>query len=236
MPSDDLRGVSEAPIRQRILQAIFERRLQPGEKLTEERLAELFGVSRTVVRQALARLAQDGIVVQRPNKGASVAAPSRLEARQVLAVRQMVEPEIAAEAARLADTAGLRRLRKHLEAENAARRSNDRATLVRLTGEFHMVLADVAGNPILVRLLTELQALTCLAILLYARGDDSACHPDEHEQIVAAIIAKDGATAAAIMRRHLEHVEHDMDLNEPAQRGNDLASALGMPAKKRSRG
>ncbi len=155
----------------------------------------------------------------------------------MLAVRHMVEPEIAADAARgIIEASGLRRLKKHLEAENTARRSNDRATLVRLSGEFHMLLAEVAGNPILVRLLTELQALTCLAILLYARSEDSACPPNEHEQIVAAIVAGDPATAASIMRRHLEHVEADMDLSEPTLRGSDLASALGMPGKKRGRG
>jgi len=230
------RGGSEAPIRQRILQAIFERRLQPGEKLTEERLAELFGVSRTVVRQALARLAQDGIVVQRPNRGASVASPSRQETQQVLAVRRMVEPEMAASAARQADPVGLRKLKKHLEAENTARRSGDRASLVRLSGEFHMLLAEVAGNPILIRLLTELQALTCLAILLYARGEDSACPPNEHQQIVEAIISNDPKAAASITLRHLQHVEADMDLSEPIQRENDLAAALGMPVKKRGRG
>jgi len=235
MPQDDLHGISEGPIRQRILHAIFERRLQPGEKLTEERLAELFGVSRTVVRQALARLAQDGIVVHRPNKGATVASPTPAETRQILAVRYMVEPEMAAAVARGVDAAGLRRLRKHLEAENAARRSGDRATLVRLTGEFHLLLAEVIGNQVLVRLMTELGALTCLAILLYARDDESACPPNEHEQIVTAIGQGDAKAAAAIMLKHLRHVEADLDLAEPEPRDTDLAAALGLAPKKRRR-
>jgi len=223
-------GTAEAAIRGRILQAIFERRLAPGEKLTEDRLADLFGVSRTVVRQALARLAQDGIVAQQPHRGAYVAAPSRAEARHIMAVRHMVEPEIAATAAREADANAIARLEQHLVEESAARSNNDRAALVRLTGMFHVTLAEVAGNPILVRLVTELQALSSLAILLYARADHDACPRDEHGRIVAAVAAGDPETARAVMQSHLHHVEGDLALSEPPAAAADLAVALGLAA------
>lgn len=221
------RGRSEAPIRARILQAILERRLHPGEKLTEDRVAELFGVSRTVVRQALARLAQDGIVEQHPHRGAFVAAPSRADARHVLQARAVVEPAIAS-AACGCPPAALARLRHHLAQENAARAAGERATLVRLTGEFHIALAEAAGNPVFVRLLTELQALSSLAILLYARGEHAACPPDEHTLILAAIEAEDLALAAERMRVHLGHVADEMDLSEPQARPAGLAAALGL--------
>ena len=87
-------GRTEVEIRKRILQAIFEQRLPPGEKITEEQLATTFDVSRTVVRQAMARLSQDGILVKSPNIGSTIAAPTRKEARDILAVRRMVEPDI----------------------------------------------------------------------------------------------------------------------------------------------
>ncbi|QIB34064.1 GntR family transcriptional regulator [Ancylobacter pratisalsi] len=222
------RGHSEAPIRARILQAIFERRLPPGEKLTEDRLAELFGVSRTVVRQALSRLAQDGIVEHLPNRGAFVAAPSRADARHVLEARAVVEPEVAGAAACSCDAHGLARLRGHIETENRARSSGERGTLVRLTGEFHVLLAESAGNPVFVRLLTELQALSSLSILLYARGEESACPPDEHEGIVAAIERGDVETAQRLMREHIAHVAQEMDLSEPVERPTGLAQALGI--------
>ncbi|MDF2617412.1 MAG: transcriptional regulator, GntR family [Xanthobacteraceae bacterium] len=227
------RGRSEALIRARILEAIFERRLPPGEKLTEDRLAELFGVSRTVVRQALARLAQDGIVEQHPNRGAFVAAPSRAYARHVLAARAVVEPEIAGAAACSCDDHALARLRRHIATEDEARAAGDRATLVRLTGEFHVVLAEVAGNPVFVRLLTELQALSSLSILLYARGEYSACPPDEHSRIVAAIERGASVEAAELMRGHIAHVAADMDLSEPAGRPEGLAQALGFAPRVR---
>lgn len=230
------RGRSEAPIRARILQAIFERRLQPGEKLTEDRVAELFGVSRTVVRQALARLAQDGIVEQQPNRGAFVAAPTRGEARHVMEARAVVEPEIAASAACCCSSDSLARLRRHVAMEDAARAAGERATLVRLTGEFHIALAVAAGNPVFVRLLNELQALSSLAILLYARGEHAACPPDEHAQIVQAIEAGDAKEAARRMREHISHVGEEMDLSEPRERPAGLAQALGLkPPRTRRR-
>ncbi|MCS0495166.1 GntR family transcriptional regulator [Ancylobacter mangrovi] len=222
------RGRSEAPIRARILQAIFERRLPPGEKLTEDRLAELFGVSRTVVRQALSRLAQDGIVEHLPNRGAFVAAPSRADARHVLEARAVVEPEIAGAAACRCDAHALSRLRRHVETEDSARAGGDRGALVRLTGEFHVVLAESAGNPVFVRLLTELQALSSLSILLYARGEHSACPPDEHHRIVAAIERGDAEGAQQLMREHIAHVAAEMDLSEPVERPTGLAQALGI--------
>ncbi|WP_341894381.1 GntR family transcriptional regulator [Ferrovibrio terrae] len=225
-------SAADATIRHRILQAIFERRLPPGEKLTEERLAELFSVSRTIVRHALARLAQDGIVIQRRNHGATVAAPTRPETRQFLAVRRMVEPAIVMQLAGMLNAQDVSRLRDHLAAENAARTTGDRPTLVRLTGEFHLLLAELTQNNVLTRLLTELQALTCLAILLYAKGEHEACPPDEHSQIVAAIIAGEGKQGAALMLKHLDHVEAEMDLSEPVARSVDLAEALGIRPRK----
>ncbi|MFK8252858.1 GntR family transcriptional regulator [Ancylobacter terrae] len=224
------RGRSEAPIRARILQAIFERRLMPGEKLTEERLAGLFGVSRTVVRQALARLAQDSIVVQHPNRGAFVAAPSRADAAHVLAARTVVEPEIAAMVARACDSAVLARLERHVADEDAARTDGDRAALIRLTGEFHVTLAELSGNPVFARLLTELHALSSLAILLYARGEHDCCPENEHRSIVAAIGRGEASRAAELMRTHLRHVGAEMDLAEPARPARTPTTPAASPA------
>lgn len=142
----------------------------PGARLTEEALAETFDVSRTVIRQVIARLSQDGILIKLPSGATLVAAPSRREARQMLAVRRMIEPEIVKTLAVGAKHLSLVELLAHLAEEDNARRAGDRGALVRLTGEFHLHLARLTGNEILIRLMTELQALVCLAILLYASG------------------------------------------------------------------
>ena len=77
-----------------LTRAIVEHRLQPGSKLAEQKLADHFGVSRTLVRQALFQLAQNRLVRMEPARGAFVAAPSTDEARQVFAVRRMLETEM----------------------------------------------------------------------------------------------------------------------------------------------
>lgn len=80
----------------RLTRAIVEHRLQPGTKLAEQKLADHFGVSRTLVRQALFQLAQNRLVRLEPARGAFVAAPSADEARQVFAVRLTWKPLLGA--------------------------------------------------------------------------------------------------------------------------------------------
>ena len=74
-----------------ITAAIVERRLMPGTKLSEQKIADIFQVSRTLVRQALNQLSRDRLVKLSPARGASVATPSVEEARQVFQVRAMLE-------------------------------------------------------------------------------------------------------------------------------------------------
>lgn len=210
---EKLRGKTETEICKRIIQAIFEQRIPPGERLTEELLAEAFDVSRTIVRQAVARLSQDGILVKMPNVGSTVASPTNKETKDILAVRRMVEPEIVRGLSRSLTAEGLSQLRKHLRAESEARKNNQRGTLVRLVGEFHLLLAELAGNQVLVQLITRLQALTCLAIFLRAK-EEQACPPDEHSRITDAIARGDGETAALEMVHHLNHVEKDLKLDQ----------------------
>ncbi|WP_315831892.1 GntR family transcriptional regulator [Bradyrhizobium prioriisuperbiae] len=220
-----IRGQLEQQIRRRLLQAIFEQRLPPGARLTEEVLAETFNVSRTVIRQVIARLAQDGILVKNTSGATHVASPSKVEAKQMLAVRRMIEPEIVKYLANQANNLSFADLLVHIESEARARRAEDGGTLVRLTGEFHLLLARMTGNAVLARLMTELQALICLAILLYATGND-ACHEDEHRRMVDAIKAGDGSAAAVLMIHHLDHIEADLNLEESTRPGFEIGAAL----------
>ncbi|RWQ16792.1 GntR family transcriptional regulator, partial [Mesorhizobium sp.] len=148
----------------------------------------------------------------------------------ILVVRRMVEPEIVRTLAAASTKSRAERLQAHLLEEAAAREKGDRATLVRLCGEFHLLLAELAGNQVLVRLVTGLQALTCLAILLYAERED-ACPPDEHSRIAAAIANNDGDLAAREMLHHLQHVEKDLQLDRDGPSLNDTIAWLrGEPA------
>src|SRR5258708_17811288 len=94
--SKPAKSVSKTDVYERIYQAVVEHRLMPGTKLSEERVAELFSVSRTQVRGALARLAAEQLVTVYPNRGAFVTTPTADEARDVLGVRKTLEPAVVA--------------------------------------------------------------------------------------------------------------------------------------------
>ncbi len=194
-----------------IFTALLSRRLQPGMRLGEDELATAFGVSRTKIRSALARLAQDGVVELRRNQGASVAQPSEELTRHVFALRSLVEPSVARDLAGQRGRGSLAALRRHLRLENDARKAGRDADLVRLTGAFHLMLAEKAGNPLVVRLLRELEAMTCLAILRFAPTAVAACPHNEHAALVGAIAAGDQDQAALLMRDHLDHVLSGLD-------------------------
>ncbi len=198
-------------IHQRVLLAIVEHRLPPGTKLGEERLAGVFGVSRTQIRQVLERLAHDSIVTVHPNRGAFVSSPTVEEAREVFAARRLIEPELIREAAQMATPPDIQRLRKHVLLESAARAANDKRAIIRLSGEFHQIIAEIAGNRILARTMRELETLTCLVIILYDAPNVPACPYHEHSDLVDAVQARDANRAATLMLEHLQHIEGALD-------------------------
>lgn len=214
-------------IYEKLLAAIFEHRLPPGTKLGEEQLAGIFGVSRARIRSVLPRLAHEGVVRLQPNRGAFVARPSVDEARDVFETRRILEPAIvqklAQDRARRGDIAPLR---QHVAAEAKARAAGDTRSVVRLSGEFHILLAERTGNEVLAKAMRELASLTCLIIALYDKPSVPSCLGEEHGQIVDALAAGDGTRAARMMVEHLNHVEHNLDLTLPDEEPVDLAAAL----------
>ena len=201
-------------IYERIYIAILEHRLQPGTKLGEERLADIFGVSRARVREVLARLAHEQIVELFPQRGAYVAKPTIEQAREVFEARRLIEPAVVR---RLVDTLTpekIQRLRQHIELEADARRRNDKRAVIRLSGEFHTLAAELAGNSALARTMRELCTLTCLTIFLYDAPTAKSCRDDEHQVIIEAVARKDRARAEKLMLDHLDHIEGSLQLDQ----------------------
>jgi DNA-binding GntR family transcriptional regulator len=211
----------------RILRAVLEHRLPPGTKLVEDRLAELFDTSRAQVRDVLARLANEGIVQTFPNRGAFIAAPTVEQTREVFEARRLIEPALLRRLIARRDAAAIASLRAVVAEERAVRGRNDRPAMVRLSGEFHMLLARCAGNRILERSMRELASLTVLAIFLYDAPHATACREDEHEQMLAAIEGRRTERAVALMLEHLDHIESSLDLSPRTDVPVDLAAALG---------
>jgi DNA-binding GntR family transcriptional regulator len=213
-------------IYEKIYLAIVEHRLLPGTKLVEERLAEIFKVSRARVREVLARLAHEQIVELYPQRGAYVAKPSIEQALDVFEARRLIEPDVLRLLIERLSPERTERLRQHQELEFDARRRNDQRAIVRLSGEFHMLLAELAGNSALTRTMRELSTLTCLIIVLYDAPTSSSCRADEHSQIIDAISHRDLTRAQTLMLEHLEHIEKSLKL-EPGTEEADLEAIFG---------
>lgn len=210
----------------RVLGAILEHQLPPGTQLVEERLASVFGVSRTKIRQAYVRLAHDSIVTVVPNRGAFVSSPTVEQARQVFEARRLIEPNLVERVARSATAAQIARLRDHVALESAARTAGDKRSIIRLSGEFHQIIAEVAGNSFLARAMRELETLTCLVIILYDAPNVPSCPYHEHSDITDAVDAHDAARAAALMLEHLNHVESSLDLKQAVAGDIDLEAVF----------
>ena len=199
-----------------IYAAVIDHRLVPGSRLREEELAQAFAVSRTLVRQALHKLAQDGVILLRPNKGAVVPEPTRRDGEHVFDARRVVECEVARRLAGKLSDEQRATLRKLVDAEERATRSQNKQEAIRLSGEFHLKLAQMSGNPIFVRLLEELLPTTSLLMALYKAPGEPMCVAHSHRQLLVKLTATTGATAATEMRRHLNEIERS--LSQPASR------------------
>ena len=203
-----------------LTKAIVEHRLHPGSKLAEQKLADHFGVSRTLVRQALFQLVQKRLIRMEPARGAFVATPSGEEAKQVFAVRRMLEAEMTRNFVRNATKTQIQALQEHVAQEKAAVQRGDVAGRTDLLGDFH-----VMGNPVLGQILGELISRCSLITLMY-QSDNAAEHSaEDHAAILKAIVAKDETLAVQLMEDHLSHVEASLTLDRKLP-NSDIAMAL----------
>jgi len=206
-PKMRVTGTLDQTVYDAVFDAVMQRRLAPGERLAEEALGEQFKVSRTVVRQALRRLAEAQIVEIVPNKGATVAAPTPDETREVFVARRAIEAAIVRQLALRITPLETQRLHERLDAEHAALHQGEHARWVELAGGFHLALAQLAGNRVLQRMLTELMTRCSLIVALYEAPGEASCEHDEHVRIVDRLGLRDGDGAAALMEQHLLGLE-----------------------------
>lgn len=220
---------SENEIYRRIYAAVLDHRLQPGTKLKEVALADVFGANRSVVRKVLTRLAYDRLVALRPNRGAVVASPSVEESRDLFAARRAVETAIVDAVARKITPPEAKALRALAADERDAYRRGELRQALKLSLKFHRQLAAIAGNGVLAEFLDQLIARTPLVVLAYRpRGAETACSIDEHSPIVDAIVRGDAAEAVAAMNRHLQSLEDQLDLNESTESPTDLGTLFAV--------
>ena len=208
-----------------LTRAIVEHRLQPGAKLTEQTLAGHFDVSRTLVRQALFQLSQRRLVTLEPARGAFVASPSAEEARQVSAVRRMLEVELTRAFVAAATPAHIDALRDHVARERAAVQRQDVEGRTELLGDFHVLMAELLGNHVLADVLQDLLARCAIATLMYQSSHAAHDSSAEHAALVECFAAGNVTRAVKLMREHLDHVEAGLKLDQPVP-SHDVKSAL----------
>ncbi|WP_148861433.1 GntR family transcriptional regulator [Marinobacter fonticola] len=207
-------GTTSDTIYAHIFDAILEHRLAPGTKLSEEALGEIFGVSRTIIRRELSQLAHEGVVSIRPNRGAMVASPTVEEARQILYARRLVERAITELAVQHATEKQLDALREMVVEEQKCFAQGDRGAGIRLSGEFHLKLAETANNTPFIGFQRSLVSQTSLIIAQYEKGTRSHCSFDEHNELLDAISARDTEKAVSLMMHHMDHIDAKLDFDE----------------------
>ncbi|PZO14100.1 MAG: GntR family transcriptional regulator [Burkholderiales bacterium] len=201
-----------------IRSAVAAHRLLPGVQLREVGLGKLYGVSRTVVRQALQTLAREGLVDLTPGKIASVAKPTPDEARDTFDLRWAIEQHATQALARRLTKKDVAALRAHVKLERAARAANDVEEVRKLGAGFHILVAQLAGNALLTRTLEQLTARIALILLLYRHEYDEhvECLQDEHSQFVDLLESGAVAKALKLLQTHLQKVEGSLQVENTA--------------------
>ena len=222
-PPTEPDGTATDRVYEAIYLAVLEHRLAPGEWLREAELATEFKVSRTVVRQALQRLAQDQVIELRHNRGARVPLPSLEDAVHVFEARRIVECEVARRLGGRLTPEQLAELRAVAQAEQAADQRGDRAEAIRMSGEFHHALTRMHGNPVFGRLLNGLLPTTSLLMARFKVDGGQVCVAHRHVDLIDALL-RGSASAAAEMRKHL--VELERSLVDTPVRGRRLRDAF----------
>lgn len=219
-------GNLDERIHRDIYSAIIGHKISPGTALQEDALAKVFGVSRTVIRKVLQKLAHEKLVDLFPNKGAFVAKPSAEVAREVFEMRRLLEGVIVGLAIERASVADLERLVKLTKSEKLTMEKGDKKLRVKLSGDFHRELAALTGNSILSGILNDLISRTSLIIALYESPGAVPCSHNEHKEIAEALKRRDVKKAIQYMDHHIGHIEAQIELSE-SHLGLDLKKLFG---------
>lgn len=210
----------------RLTEAVHEHRVQPGTKLREDEVGEIFGVSRTLVRQALRSMEHDGLVTIERNRGAFVAKPTLKEAREVFEARALLEPRTARAAAGRATAQDIALLERHIEKEHVALDRDEAGLALKLSGEFHVAIARIADQQTIEQFLRQLVSRSSLVIALYWRRRNALCESNAHHALLQALRDGDGDSAEELMKGHLLDLLSQLDLRDRPTGPASLRDAL----------
>lgn len=183
-------------------------RRPPGAPIAEKQISEAYGVSRTPVREAVLKLADEGLVEIYPQSGTFVARIPLAALPEAITIRRVLEEAVARFAAERATRSQVARLRASLEAQRERAAAGDRDGFHKADEEFHALLADISGYPgfwtLVNQVKVQVDRYRRLTLPLTGRMAEVVV---EHEAVVDAIAAGDPEAAAAALKAHLTHLE-----------------------------
>lgn len=220
------RSTTAEEITAQLTDAVHEHRLKPGAKLGEDEVSDVFGVSRTVVRQALRAMAFEGLLTIEKNRGAFVSKPTLKEAHEVFQARALLEPSTARAAAERTTPDDIDLLERHIKKEHEAIAQDQPGLALKLSGDFHLEIARIADQQTIEQFLKQLVSRSSLVIALYWKRRNALCESNAHHALVDALRNHDGAAAEDLMKGHLLDIYSQLDLREYNEGTTSLKEAL----------
>ncbi len=213
MRDPEIYSTSAEAVYRKLLHMIFSKQLKPGQRLPEVLLAEQLEVSRTPVREALRRLANEGLVVLMPNVGASVVTPTRQEMLDTYEVRKVLECLAIRKAAGRITAVQLARLEEKIEEETEVFAQRDLEAYIEINNAFHRIIAEASGNLVLADSIENYLARTFVYMVFFERFFDFDTNPslEEHRAILAALRARDEEETVRLMNHHIGQAAEDLE-------------------------
>lgn len=234
MKSRTTHGMSLDSLAQKVYEALYiailEQRLLPGAKLKEAEIADIFQVSRTVVRQALQQLGQEKLISLAHNRGATVASPGREEAAGIFEARQVIEGCVARKLSGHLDADAIAALRALIARETDAFKQGKLTDAIRLSGEFHMQLAILTGNREFAGMLQYLIPRTSLLIAAHLPPGQPMCLSHDHMRLLHALEEGKEEAASREMQAHLLEIETRLSATVSPPAATSLRDMLRMNA------
>lgn len=204
-----------------IRKAILSGTFLPGSHLREEELSELCNTSRTPVRQAIRRLADEGLVTIAANKRSYVADVDETHAEEIFDLLAFLESYLAGLAATRITPEKLTELQSILDLQKQliATHPEDDQRFLELNIQFHRLIHQAGGSPILLEIAARVENFTQSLYLKHGRATENAGSVDQHEQLFNALASGDKTRSELLMRLHVESVRKEcreiwLDLND----------------------
>jgi DNA-binding GntR family transcriptional regulator len=223
---------SDQAIYERIVESVLDHRLPPGTRLTEDRLCGIFGVSRTRIKPILVRLANERIITLTHNRGASVSQPTRQESIEVFEARRLIEPVLVLGFMAKAQSHDIAHLSSMITQEGQAQDAGDWHKAIRLSGEFHLYISEIAGHETFGRMMRELISRNSLILMAWGSRDPglrrqhAACGCQEHKKLLDAIRLRDTTEAPLQVIAHLNTIESQLNFTLAQVQSVDLEQLL----------